>query len=200
MLEDAGWTDTDGDGIRECHGCPNAEEGYVMEAEFAIYPEYGPELELAQQLIAENLADIGIATKLISVEGAVMWDPDGGTEVTGNYDIDMWDDGWPGIYPTDNHLWWFYHSDAHTDYGGYNVMRWYNDEFDAIVYEKLYTLDEDLRMEGFCEIAGILDEELPQILLFSTLEMHGISSRLKGVIPSANDPVTWNIADWTLEE
>ncbi len=55
LLKEAGWTDTDGDGIRECHGCSTAEEGTLMTMEFAIYAEYGETLELTHQLIAENL-------------------------------------------------------------------------------------------------------------------------------------------------
>jgi peptide/nickel transport system substrate-binding protein len=54
LLNEAGWEDTDGDGVNECHGCLNAEEGALMTMEFAIYAEYGETLELAHQLIAEN--------------------------------------------------------------------------------------------------------------------------------------------------
>src|SRR5690349_6325003 len=38
MLEEAGWKDTDGDGIRECQNCTTgAAEGYPMEMEFITY-------------------------------------------------------------------------------------------------------------------------------------------------------------------
>ena len=36
----ADW-DTDGDGIRECHGCEYGQEGDVMSTEFVIYSDYG---------------------------------------------------------------------------------------------------------------------------------------------------------------
>jgi peptide/nickel transport system substrate-binding protein len=200
LLEDAGWTDTDDDGIRECHGCPNAEEGTVMSMEYAIYAEYGETLELAQQLIAENLKTIGIDTELTTIEGAIMWAPaeDGGTELSGNFELDMWDDGYPGLDPTDNLIWTFYLSD-NLDAEGYNVGRWANEDLDAWL-DELYTLDEEYRQEVFCEIATILEDELPQILLWSSLEMHGVSGRLNNVQPSVNDPLTWNVADWTLDE
>ena len=66
--------------------------------------------------------------------------------------------------------------------------------------DEFYTLDEEYRLEVACEMATILEDELPQILVFSTLEQHGISDRLLGVLPSVNDPVTWNIADWSVAE
>ena len=195
LLEEAGWTDTDGDGIRECHGCPNAEEGTVMKMEFAIYAEYGETLELAQQLIAENWKAIGVDTELQMIEGAIMWaeEEDGGTEIAGKFEMDMWDDGYPGIDPSD-FIWSMYYSGSDWNYG-----RWANEEMDALI-DEFYTLDEEYRKEVACEMAEILDDELPQILLFSTLEMHGLSERLQGVRPSVNDPVTWNIADWTVSE
>jgi peptide/nickel transport system substrate-binding protein len=200
LLEEAGWTDTDDDGIRECHGCANAEEGTVMSMEFAIYAEYGETLELAQQLIAEAWKEIGVDTELQIIEGAVMWAPaeDGGTELSGNFEMDMWDDGYPGLDPTDNVLWTFYLSD-NLEAEGWNVGRWVNEDFDALL-DEAYTLDEEYRKEVFCDMAAILEDELPEILLWSALEMHGVSSRLEGVAPSVNDPLTWNVADWTINE
>jgi peptide/nickel transport system substrate-binding protein len=200
LLEEAGWTDTDNDGVRECRGCPNANEGDLMTLEFAIYSEYGEELDLAQQYIAENLKDIGMQATLFSVEGAVLWDTESGPEIQGRFDMNMWDDGYPGLDPTDNAMWYYYHSDAAVPgSGGWNIGRWSNEEFDAL-YDELFTLDEDYRKEVFCQMAEILDEEVPQILLFSTLEVHGVSNRLKNTLPSSNDPFTWNVADWTIEE
>jgi peptide/nickel transport system substrate-binding protein len=200
LLEDAGWTDTDNDGVRECHGCPNANEGDLMTFEFAIYAEYGEELELAQQYIAENLRDIGMQATLFSVEGAVLWDTEGGPEIEGRFDMNMWDDGYPGLDPTDNAMWYYYHSDAaDPESGGWNIGRWSNEEFD-LLYDELFYLDEEYRKEVFCDMATILDEEVPQVLLFSTLEVHGVSKRLNNTQPSANDPFTWNVADWTLDK
>jgi peptide/nickel transport system substrate-binding protein len=200
LLAEAGWTDTDGDGIRECRGCETAEEGYVMNTELAIYAEYGESLELAQQLVGEYFEAIGIGTDLQMIEGAIMWAPaeDGGTEMAGNFELDMWDDGYPGLDPTDNLVWTYYLSDNLED-EGWNVGRYVNEDLDAWV-DELYTLDEEYRKEVFCEIAAILEEDLPQILLWSALESHGISGRLEGVQPNANDPVTWNVADWTVTE
>ncbi len=200
LLKDAGWEDTDGDGVNECHGCEYAEEGDLMTMEFAIYAEYGQTLELAQQLIAESLEDLGFDVELQMIEGAVMWAPaeDGGTELSGNFELDMWDDGYPGLDPTDNIIWTYYVSD-NLEEEGFNVGRYSNEDLDAWL-DEAYTLDEEYRQDVFCEIAQILEDDLPQILLWSAVEGHGVSDRLQGVLPNANDPVTWNVADWTLSE
>ena len=60
--------------VRECHGCTTgAAEGYKMEMEFYTYGEYGEPLDLTQQFIAEDLANIGIKLDLSVVEGSVLW-------------------------------------------------------------------------------------------------------------------------------
>jgi peptide/nickel transport system substrate-binding protein len=201
LLEEAGWTDSDGDGVRECNGCETAEDGTPMSMEFAIYAEYGEELELAQQLIGENLQALGFDVQLQIIEGTIIWSPaeDGGTEANGNFDLDMWDDGYPGTDPTDYQMWTFYYSEAVPEEGGWNVGRWANEDFDAWL-DEAYTLDEEYRKEVFCELAAILEDELPEILLWSAMEGHGVSKRLNNVFPSVNDPLTWNVADWTLTE
>jgi len=165
-----------------------------MTMEYAIYAEFGESLELAQQYMAEGWKAIGIDTELLIIEGAIMWAEaeDGGTEIAGKFELDMWDDGYPGTDPSDQ-IWTFYSSASDWNYGW-----WVNEDMDAWI-DEFYVLDEEYRLEVACEMAAILEEELPQILLWSALEAHGVSDRLQGVMPSANDPVTWNVADWTLE-
>jgi peptide/nickel transport system substrate-binding protein len=198
LLEQAGWTDNNGDGVRECHGCMNAPEGYLMEMEFITYAEYGEPLTLTQQFIAEALGKIGMKLNLSVIQGSVLWadSQSGGIEQTGNFDIDLWDDGYGGIDPTD-YLWELYSSAAATPDFGWNIARWQNEEFNDLL-NSAYTLDESYRKETFCWMAQILDEQLPDILMFSSVNADAYSLRLQGVQSSTNDLVTWNIADWQI--
>ena len=199
LLEDAGWTDSDSDGVRECHGCQNAEEGYKMEMELITYAEFGEPLELTQQLIAEMLGDIGIKLNISIVEGSVLWDlaENGGIEQTGSFDIDIWDDGYAGVDPTD-YIWEVYSQEAMEPGYGWNFIRWDNPEVDALI-DEAYTLDEAARKEAFCAIGNIINEQAPIIHLFTVPNADAYSTRIQGVQSSVNDLVTWNIADWKIK-
>jgi peptide/nickel transport system substrate-binding protein len=201
LLEEAGWIDADGDGFRECQGCATAEEGYPMEIELMTYGEYGEELELAHQLIGEMLQAIGMKVNLSVIEGSVLWADyeSGGIEQNGDFDLNLYDDGYPGIDPTDNQLWYYYYSAAAEPDYGWNVGRWSNADFDALL-DEAYTLDEDYRKELFCQMAEIMADELPQILLWSAIGADAFSTRLEGGQSTTNDLPTWNVADWTIKE
>lgn len=199
LLEDSGWTDSDGDGIRECNGCSTgAPDGTKMEMEFITYAEYGEPLELTQQLIAEMLGNIGIQMDISVVEGSVLWDlsDSGGIEQSGNFDIDIWDDGYAGVDPTD-YIWETYSIAASEPDLGWNFFRWQNGVVDALINEA-YTLDEQTRKDTFCAIGDFINEEVPVIHLFTVPNTDAYSTRITGVQSSVNDLVTWNIADWTL--
>jgi peptide/nickel transport system substrate-binding protein len=199
QLEQAGWTDTDGDGVRECHGCGTAEDGHKMEMEFITYAEYGEPLELTQQLIAEMLGNVGIKMNISVVEGSVLWDlaENGGIEQSGNFDIDLWDDGYSGVDPTD-YVWEAYSQEAMTPGDGWNFFRWNNPAVDALI-DETYTLDEQTRQDTFCAIADFINEDVPEIHLFTVPNADAYSARLEGVRSSVNDLVTWNIADWKVK-
>ena len=199
LLDKAGWKDTDGDGVRECHGCSTAEEGYVMEMEFITYSEFGEPLELTQQFIAEQLGTIGMKLNLTVVEGSVLWaaSTDGGIEQNGNFDMDIWDDGYSGVDPT-AYLESYYSTSAATPDYGYNFGRWSNPEFEELL-SSVYSLDEEQRKAAFCKMAEVMDAELPELLLFTALNADAHSVRLLNVQSSTNDLVTWNSADWVLK-
>ncbi len=199
LLDEAGWKDTDGDGVRECHGCSTAEEGYKMEMEFITYSEFGEPLELTQQFIAEQLGKIGMKLQLTVVEGSVLWaaSTDGGIEQNGNFDMDIWDDGYSGVDPT-AYLESYYSTSAATPDYGYNFGRWSNPEFEDLL-SSVYTLNETQRKADFCKMAEVMDKELPELLLFTALNADAHSVRLENVQSSTNDLVTWNSADWVLK-
>ena len=198
LLEEAGWSDTDGDGIRECHGCTAANEGDLMKVTFYTYAEYGEPLELTHQYIAENLKAIGIDAQLTVFEGSVLWAEaeSGGIEQSGDFDLDLWDDGYSGIDPTD-FLWELYASAAAEPGSGWNVVRWKNEEFNSLL-DEAYSLDESSRKQIFCRMAEILDSEIPVIMLFSAVNADAHSIRLEGVQSNVNDLVSWNAADWNI--
>ncbi len=199
LLDQAGWTDPDNTGTRACHGCKTgAPDGYPMEMQLLTYKEYGEPILLTQQLIAEDLAKIGIKLDLATAEGSVLWadSASGGIEMNGNFDIDLWDDGYAGTDPAD-FIAQYYSADSIEPDSGWNISRWNDPGFNDLLADS-YTLDETRRQEDFCKMAQILDQQVPDILMFTTIDADAYSVRLDGVQSTANDVVTWNIADWKI--
>jgi hypothetical protein len=48
-------------------------------------------------------------------------------------------------------------------------------------------------------MAKILNQDVPELLLFTTIDANSHSTRLQGVQSNPNDLVTWNAAEWTLK-
>jgi peptide/nickel transport system substrate-binding protein len=198
LLEQAGWVDTDGDGIRECKACKTAKDGEKLKFELLTYSEYGEPLTLTQQLIAEMLKKVGIQADLNQVQGSMLWadSTSGGIEQTGNFEANLYDDGYAGNDPTD-FLRQYYDSASAEQDQGWNSVRYKNPKVDELI-QKAYTLNEADRQAAFCEIAQILETDLPEILLFSTLNADAYSIRLDGIQSNVNSVVSWNIADWKI--
>jgi ABC-type transport system substrate-binding protein len=110
--------------------------------------------------------------------------------------MDLYDDGYASNDPTD-FIWQYYDSASATPDKGWNIGRWVNPQMDELL-NQVYALDETARQESFCKMAKLLDEQLPQILLFSTLNADAFSTRLGGVQANVNSVVSWNAADWKI--
>jgi peptide/nickel transport system substrate-binding protein len=195
LLDQAGWA-VGSDGIRECKGCGTAKDGVKLKFELLTYSEYGEPLNLTQQLIGEMLKNVGIQADLSQVQGSVLWadSASNGIEQTGNFNIDLYDDGYASSDPTD-FMYQYYDSASAVPDNGWDIGRWKNPQMDELI-AKAYTLNEADRQAAFCQMAQILDTELPQILLFSTLNADAYSTRMDGVQANVNSVVSWNAAEW----
>lgn len=203
LLAEAGWVDTDDDGIRECRGCATAAEGTLLSLQSNRYVEYGPELAAAHRQIAEMLAEVGLDLQLQEVEGPELWGTwvDDGLEMRGRFDLDLWDDGYFGLDPTD-YLADYYDPRSiptlNDPVAGFNVMRYRNPDL-ADIFDELRAFPSPERRAGLlCALARQLDRDLPIIPLLALPDLYAINLQLQAVVPHIYDTVTWNAADWHL--
>jgi peptide/nickel transport system substrate-binding protein len=204
LLDDAGWVLTDPeDNVRRCQGCGTVEDGTPLVLESFTYVEFGDEMAKAHRLLEEMMADVGIELERKVVEGGRLWNTweNEGIEVRGNFEMNLWDDGYYGLDPT------IYMTDLFdpraiptrdNPHAGLNVSRYRNpiliDLFDA-----LHTpLPGNRRRALLCELAITLDQDLPHIPLLALPDAYGISIDLEGVSPHVYDTVTWNAGDWQI--
>ena len=110
LLEEAGWTDADGDGVRECNGCPYAEEGRALKLK--IQTTSGNALrEQAEQVIMEMLAEIGVELYIENVPSSELFGSysSGAFRKHGQFDILMYTTSY-GIDPQ-SQMYGYYGSD-----------------------------------------------------------------------------------------
>lgn len=209
LLDEAGWVvvnpnpDSDVLPVRQCQGCGAAEDGTPLVLKSYSYLEFGPEIEKAQQLLAQLMLEVGIKLEFETVEGSKLWNTweNEGIELRGNFDMDLWDNGYYGVDPT------IYMTDMFdprsiptrdNPIAGLNVTRYRNPEL-APIFDALHTpIPNNRRRALLCQVALALYQDKPQIPLVAFPDVYGVSIDLQGVAPHIYDTVTWNAGDWQL--
>jgi len=118
---------------------------------------------------------------------------------TSDLHLPCWTEFYSEPYKCGIHLWDYWYGDALEPDHGLNVVRWSDEESDALLDES-WAVDQEARKEAFCKMAEILDEELPMIWLWQGLGAAGYSERLDGVVMNPKPSITRNIADWVIVE
>jgi peptide/nickel transport system substrate-binding protein len=127
LLEEAGWIDQDGDGVRECHGCLYAEEGTPLKLK--LITNSGNETRESIGLIVQDqLGQLGFTIEFEPME----WNAFVGTLVGQNFDMCIV--GWTslGSDPDDEGLFATINDQPG---GGFNFVSYNNTEVDALLKE-----------------------------------------------------------------
>ncbi len=190
LLEEAGWVDTDGDGIRE-------KDGQRLSLE--ITTTSGNKLrELSEQVIQQQLAEVGIELVINNVPSSTLFGSwaSGGVLQRGNFDIAM--DTWgPDIDP-DGFVSILFHSSAIPSEagGGWNFFRLRDPEIDAAIEEARSTLDIEARKKAYAKLARLVNESYAYIPLYNRLLLHGFKGDVTGWTPNPWEELTWDVAQW----
>ena len=203
LLSEAGWVNEEGQGIRFCDGCEYAKKGTPLTFQSYHYAEFGDRMIKTHREIKIMLLEVGIDMQTSSAEGTELWKTwnERGIEVRGNFELNLWDDGYFGVDPTD-YLYNLYDPRAiptrNDPLAGLNIMRYRNPGL-ADIFDRLYTpLSNVERKAIICQIAVILSRDLPVMPLFSLPDYYALNRQLQGVSPHIYDTITWNAGDWQL--
>lgn len=199
LLDEAGFIDEDGDGVRECHGCMYAEEGTPMRLKFQTTS--GNQLrEETQQLILEMMDEIGVEFFIENVPSAELfgsWDA-GAFRKHGQFDIVMYTTN-DGIDPHEQMFGYFHSSQMATAANGglgFNYSRWVNEEADAALETAGSTPDTEVRRAAYQRVCELVDADLPHIYLYDRAEIHLTRANIQGFRVNPWSSQMWNVAEW----
>jgi peptide/nickel transport system substrate-binding protein len=202
LLEEAGWTDEDGDGVRECNGCPYAEAGRALKLK--IQTTSGNALrEQAEQVLQEMVAEIGIEFYIENVPSSELFGSysGGAFRKHGQFDVLMYTTS----YGTDPHsqMYGYYSSESIPcdDNGGkgYNYSRWIDDELDAALAIAGSNPDIEVRAAAYQTASERIALGRPHIYLYDRADIDLLVEDFMGYDMNIWESVSWNSEEWWLD-
>lgn len=175
LLAEAGWEDTNGNGIadKEING-----QRVEMELEFKI-SSASKFANSHALLFQEDAKKAGVAVNIVPKEFTVLIDD------TKKRDYELYSGAWAQdpVIDDPKQLW---HSESDTPDGS-NRVGFTNARADSLIEEIRVTLDEGKRNQLYKEFQELVYDEQPYVFLFSPLERIAISRRFEAQ-PSARRP------------
>jgi peptide/nickel transport system substrate-binding protein len=183
-LDEAGWTDHDGDGIRD-------KDGIKFEFEFLI-PSGGAVGKQYAQMLQEECAKAGIVVKIRMLEGATFFDKVNKGEfdacaLAWRLDLD------PDLFDT-------FHS-SQVPPVGLNHGFYSNPQVDSLLEIGRIEFDQQKRAEIYHKVHRLLHEDQPYTFVNTVPEKRPISRRIKNVVISPDGPFNFypGSAYWYIE-
>ncbi len=193
LLDEAGWTDTDGDGVRDKDG--KKMSILYQTSTNAVRQDF-------QALIKEWWEELGLEVELRNIDSSVFFGGDPGSPDTFQRfyaDVEMYANNFPGTdpqaylaaYVCDNI------PSPETQWQGENINRICDEEYDAMI--------EQLGQTGELDERGALAKKLNDFvtkdsnIIVPLVDRGRVSARsntLGGVILNTWDSELWNAADW----
>jgi peptide/nickel transport system substrate-binding protein len=179
LLAEAGWADTDGDGILDKDGEP-----FVL---VILYNQGNQLRELSGLIIQSRLKQVGIEAKLRVVEWASLT-----KEYLDKRDFEAVIMGW--TVPLNPDLYDVFNS-GKTNPGELNFIGYDNPEVDRLIDEGRFNLDQAVRKRAYDRIQEIFYEDAPYVFLYIPDELIAVSKRFvgPGVAPLG---FGYNLEEW----
>jgi len=183
LLAEAGWADTNSDGIIEKEGRP---------FEFEIITNQGNEIRSkCAEIIQRRLAEVGIRVKIRVVEWAAFVN-----DFINKRKFDATILGW--TIPMEPDLYDVWHS-SKTGPQELNFVSYKNEEVDALIVKARETFDQELRKRCYDRIQEILADEQPYLFLYVPDALPIVHARFRGV-EVAPLGIGWNFIKWYVPE
>lgn len=192
LLDEAGWIDTDGDGIRDKDGMP-------MEVLFQA--SVNPVRQETQALVRKNLEAIGMDVEIarVRVDDFFSADPKDTDSLNHFYaDMQIYSIGNESPDPTTYMGWWTCEKMASqaNNWQEPNNARYCNLEYDRLWAEAKQELDPAKRTQLYQQMNLLLAEDVAVIPVVHRAMANAVSNSLDNVEFTPWDASTWTIYSW----
>ena len=183
LLDEAGWRDTNGDGVRERNG---------QKLAFTIVTNQGNDLRAkSAEIIQRRLKEVGCEVQIRIVEWATFLKE---FIFPGNFDVTIL--GWTGGPEPDQYNIW--HS-SKTGPRELNFINYKNAEVDDLLERGRRTFDQAERKKIYDRFQEILAEEQPYTFLYVGEALPAVARRFRGIEPAPSG-ITHNFIRWYVPE
>jgi peptide/nickel transport system substrate-binding protein len=192
LLDEAGWKDTNGNGIRDKNG---------IEMQVVFQTSVNPLRQKVQIAAKQTLQSIGVGVELKSIDPSVFFSSDPASNDTVEHfyaDLQMFTREINNPDPSD-------YMKVYTceeipqkanNWTGTNDARYCNPDYDALWKKVTTELDPEKRKQLFIEMNDLLVNDMVAIPVVHRARVVGTSNSLKGVDLTPWDMGTWKIMDW----
>jgi peptide/nickel transport system substrate-binding protein len=193
LLDQAGWVDTNGDGIRD-------KDGVSMEVLFQS--SVNPVRQQTQAIVSESLQELGIDVQVLRVRVDEFFsaNPQDTNSLNHFYaDMQVYSTGNESPDPSTYMGWWTCDKIASqaNQWQEPNNARYCNLQYDRLWNQARQELDPEKRAALFQQMNEILVEDVAVIPVVHRAMVNAVSDSLTNVEFTPWDASTWAIKDWT---
>jgi peptide/nickel transport system substrate-binding protein len=190
LLDEAGWVDSNGDGIRDKDGVE-------------LVLDYGTTIrevrQSAQAVFKEQLAAVGIEVKLAQYESDLYFSSYGeGPAASGEIDIMEWSDA--PLWPDPDIYYWLCSEIPSNDYpAGSNWFFLCDEELDALIQLQSTQVNVNERQQTISKINQIFRDKVYWLGIWQDPDIWAVGPRLQNVKFSGVTPF-YNVTEWTIKQ
>lgn len=197
LLDEAGWKDTDGDGIRDKDG---------KKLSFTHSTTAGNQVrENLQVFFQQNLKDIGVEMVIQNYPAATLFGGCADNGIFGQSKFDMMGfTNKPASIDLAQEWADFFLCDAvkncETNPAGTNSWGYCDEETDAALKCAIGEVDPDKRLACIKEAQKLIYEDYVALYVYDRLDVYAANKRIGGFNPTVFGSWTWNFEDWYVQE
>jgi peptide/nickel transport system substrate-binding protein len=189
LLDQAGWIDSNGNGIRDKDG---------VELEISHATTIREDRQDVQAVMQQDLADVGIKLDVNPVDDTLFFSSyaDNGPAARGKYDIQEWSDG-PLFPDPDIYYWKCDQIPTDENPTGENWFYLCDEELDRLITLQSTQIDPVARQATISQINQLFYDKVYIIGMWQDPDVYAVGSRLQNV-KFSGVTMFYNIAEWDL--